>query len=93
MKCLNISVQKLLGKMEKELLEAKNSSSEARIRERVQAIKSLCEIVLEESDTGSTSVAASVSHTYSAPAAQPANLLPKKMKMNDEANGDSLFDF
>jgi hypothetical protein len=78
--------------MEKELVEAKNSSSEARIRERVQAIKSLCELVLEESETGST-VAASVSHTYSTPAAQSANLQPKKMKMDDEANGDSLFDF
>lgn len=91
---MNISVQKLLGKMEKELLEAKSSSSDARIRERVQAIKSLCELVLEESDTGSVSVVASISHTYNAPpAAQPAGLQPKKMQMEDEANGDSLFDF
>lgn len=90
---MNISVQKLLGKMEKELLEAKASPSEARIRERVQAIKALCELVLEESDAVSTSAAASISHTYSAPAAQPANLQPKKMQMDDEANGDSLFDF
>ncbi|OHX45885.1 YwdI family protein [Cytobacillus oceanisediminis] len=91
---MNISVQKLLGKMEKELLEAKSSSSDARIRERVQAIKSLCELVLEESDTGSVSDVASISHTYNAPpAAQPAGLQPKKMQMEDEANGDSLFDF
>ncbi|AND42516.1 MULTISPECIES: YwdI family protein [Cytobacillus] len=91
---MNISVQKLLGKMEKELLEAKSSSSDARIRERVQAIKSLCELVLEESDTGSVSAVASISHTYNAPpAAQPAGLQPKKMQMEDEANGDSLFDF
>lgn len=87
---MNISVQKLLGKMEKELLEAKSSSSDARIRERVQAIKSLCELVLEESDTGSVSAVASISHTYNAP---PAGLQPKKMQMEDEANGDSLFDF
>ncbi|MCM3528828.1 YwdI family protein [Cytobacillus oceanisediminis] len=90
---MNISVQKLLGKMEKELLEAKSSSSDARIRERVQAIKSLCELVLEESDTGSVSAVASISHTYNAPPAQPAGLQPKKMQMEDEANGDSLFDF
>ncbi|GLB59124.1 YwdI family protein [Cytobacillus sp. NCCP-133] len=91
---MNISVQKLLGKMEKELLEAKTGQSEARIRERVQAIKALCELVLEESDTViSTPAAASSSRTYSAPAAEPANLQPKKMKMDDEANGDSLFDF
>lgn len=90
---MNISVQKLLGKMEKELYEAKASPSEARIRERVQAIKSLCELILEESDTGSTSVAPSISHTYSSQPAQPANVQPKKMQMDDEANGDSLFDF
>ncbi|KAF0819117.1 MULTISPECIES: YwdI family protein [unclassified Cytobacillus] len=91
---MNISVQKLLGKMEKELLEAKGSSSDARIRERVQAIKSLCELVLDESDTGNTAAVSSISHTYSAqPTAQPANLQPKKMQMDDEANGDSLFDF
>lgn len=91
---MNISVQKLLGKMEKELLEAKSSSSDARIRERVQAIKSLCELVLDESDAGSAAAVSTISHTYSAPpAAQPANLQPKKMQMDDEANGDSLFDF
>lgn len=91
---MNISVQKLLGKMEKELLEAKGSSSDARIRERVQAIKSLCELVLDESETGSTAAVSSISHTFSdQPAAQPANLQPKKMQMDDEANGDSLFDF
>lgn len=91
---MNISVQKLLGKMEKELLEAKSSSSDARIRERVQAIKSLCELVLDESDAGSVAAVSSISHTYNAPpAAQPANLQPKKIQMDDEANGDSLFDF
>ncbi|MCM3705453.1 MULTISPECIES: YwdI family protein [Cytobacillus] len=91
---MNISVQKLLGKMEKELLEAKSSSSDARIRERVQAIKSLCELVLDESDAGNVGAVSSISHTYNAPpAAQPANLQPKKMQMDDEANGDSLFDF
>lgn len=90
---MNIPVQKLLSKMEKELSEAKNSSSEARIRERVQAIKSLCELILEEAESGSPAVAASVSHTYSAPPVQSVNLEPKKMHMDDDANGDSLFDF
>nr|WP_244926475.1 YwdI family protein [Cytobacillus firmus] len=61
---MNISVQKLLGKMEKELLEAKSSSSDARIRERVQAIKSLCELILDESDAGSAAAVSTISiHT------------------------------
>jgi hypothetical protein len=97
---MNISVQQLLAKIEDQLIEAKTSNTDARIRERVYAIKSLCELVLEQE--GRESV------TYQQPVQQPSFqamqapplTIPKqtiqtqtnKIKM-DEGNGDSLFDF
>jgi len=100
---MNISVQKLLAKIEDQLKEAKTSgSSEATIRERVYAIKSLCELVLEQESTNR------ISEPYSKPLYQPAITQPSPVqvqqpqpmqpmqtpKLNtDEGNGDSLFDF
>ena len=48
---MNISVEKLLHKIEEELKEAKGTNSDAKIRERVHAIKTMCELILEESTT------------------------------------------
>lgn len=95
---MSISVQQLLGKMEKELREAKGLSQNALVRERVHAIKLLCELILENG--GETEQASSMPVSYpvpapvpqfqpQAPAIQPA----KRLEMEDEANGDSLFDF
>ncbi|MEH7123326.1 YwdI family protein [Bacillus sp. JJ1503] len=92
---MNISVQQLLGKMEKELKEAKDSSTTAKLRERIHAIKSLCELILDEpaQEKGESSSISS----YTAPAVQhvqPASIQqPKRMEMDDSANGESLFDF
>lgn len=92
---MNISLQQLLGKMEKELNEAKGSSTTARMRERVHAIKSLCELILDDSEKEKGS---SVLTNFDSPPAaqliQPATTQqPKRMQMDDQANGDSLFDF
>ncbi|MBS4190033.1 YwdI family protein [Bacillus sp. FJAT-49705] len=95
---MNISVQQLLGKIEKELMEAKDSSTTARMRERVQAMKSLCELILDEPET--TKGISSTPTAYMPPAVQqvqpvqPASIQQtKRLEMEDEANGDSLFDF
>ncbi len=92
---LNISVQQLLGKIEKELMEAKESSTTARIRERVQAMKSLCELILDEPET--TKGISSTPTAFMPPAVQPVQPAsiqqPKRLEMEDEANGESLFDF
>lgn len=92
---LNISIQQLLGKMEKELREAKDSSTTARMRERVQAIKSLCELILDNSETErSPSVLTNIISPPTAQPIQPATIQqPKRMQMDDNANGDSLLDF
>ncbi|MFP9128256.1 YwdI family protein [Niallia sp. BSM11] len=96
---MNISVQKLLAKIEDQLKEAKASGSEATIRERVYAIKSLCELCLEQESTYRSS------ETYSQPVYQPSIAQPAPVPVQqlqpvqtpkldtDEGNGDSLFDF
>jgi hypothetical protein len=93
---MQIPVGNLLGKIEKELQEAKSSSSQDRIRERVYSIKALCELLLEGEGTGSEPVRPAASYIpqpvqESVPLASIQQ--PKKMNMENEANGDSIFDF
>lgn len=108
---VNISLQRLLTKMEDEIRRAKSAGTEAEQRERIHSIKTLCELVLDESPqqgiaakTGySTPVQQPVQFVpvqagfpqQKVPASQPAPAVPqpKKLQMEDEANGDSLFDF
>jgi hypothetical protein len=95
---LDISVQKLLLKMEQELQAAKSSGTNSQVRERVQAIKTLCELVLE-SQTGETTrdlprsqpVIPAIGEQILTPS--PLQTQPKKLQIDDESNGDSLFDF
>lgn len=84
--------------MDQELQAAKSSGTNSQVRERVQAIKTLCELVLE-SQMGET--------TRELPRANPMvptnekqiltpsplQTQPKKLQIDDESNGDSLFDF
>jgi hypothetical protein len=106
---VNISVQKLLTKIEAELKLAKTSTKEESLREKVYSIKILCELLLDEkpSLTGEVPAApmAAVQPAISFQAYQqpvmnqpivqqaPTLQQPKKLDMEDEANGDSLFDF
>jgi hypothetical protein len=105
---VNISLQKLLLKMEKELKSAKEAGSESTMRERIHSLKTLCELVLDEPGTGSTvQPVLPQSQKMSAPPIHNAIVSPthvpyqpqqgitqsKKIEMDDEANGDSLLDF
>lgn len=91
-----------MAKMGEELRKANGASSEAELRERVRALKTLCEVILDEPSQADQSQAKQVYassdtmqvKTYPAEPIQPAAInQPKKLKMDDEANGDSLFDF
>lgn len=88
---MNISLYKLLGKIEEELNKAKQTDNEARIRERIHAVKALCELVLEEQTDEEQRVkkAPSITPTPSV----SVNQSSQKLDVNKEANGDSLFDF
>ncbi|CAM3846279.1 YwdI family protein [Mesobacillus thioparans] len=108
---MNISLQKLLSKMEDELNRAKSAQSESAQRERIQSIKTLCELVLDEPLQQGSGTSAR-SHVVQQPAQQyipaqpafpqqqmpvsqasPMVPQPKKLEMDDNSNGDSLFDF
>lgn len=89
---LNISVQQLLKKIEEELNEAKGIANEARMRERIHAIKSICELILDEqimpAASKNTLTLQPVHQT------QPASIQQsKRLEMEDDANGESLLDF
>ncbi|WAA12222.1 YwdI family protein [Fervidibacillus halotolerans] len=45
---MQVSYQTVLKKMEEKVVEAKKETSEVKIREHIQAIKTLCEVLLEE---------------------------------------------
>jgi hypothetical protein len=111
---MNISLQKLLAKMEEEIRLARAAETEASQREKIHSIKTLCELVLEEPAQQGTGKYPSneTSRPVTQPAppynspqpsfvqpqmpvSQPAPVMPqpKKLEMDDHANGDSLFDF
>ncbi|WP_210364356.1 YwdI family protein [Bacillus sp. REN3] len=104
---MEISLQKLLLKMEEEIRLAKGAETESAKRERIHAIKTLCELVLDEpagqgAEKQGSNQSARMQVPYSpaqpayqqvTPQAAPLMPQPKKLKMDDEANGDSIFDF
>ena len=96
---MDISVNRLLDKIGEELTAAKRIGSAAKIRERAQAIKAICELILDESSQtapiSQVSRETQIHRVEVMPASQPVlGMLPqqKRLKM-DEANGDSIFDF
>jgi hypothetical protein len=98
-KIVNISVEKLLAKIEDELKLAKNSTKQENLREKVYSIKILCELILDEKKNLHV-VTPAAPPAYQQPVMaqpafqQPVSLnQPKKLEMENEANGDSLFDF
>jgi hypothetical protein len=92
---MNISVQKLLAKIDEELKLAKSNMDEKSLREKVYSIKILCELILDEKQQENTNAAIIKSPV----AVQQSNATsfslmnhPKKLN-DDDANGDSLLDF
>lgn len=94
---MNIPLNKLLQKMEEEIRAVKSASSEAQVREKVQAIKTLCELVLDESgDVPQSKVTPSKNVVVGAPLqvqSQPIRQMQGRQLEDADANGDSLFDF
>jgi hypothetical protein len=88
---MNISVQKLLAKIAAELELAKSSQKEESLREKIYSIKILCELILDEKQATKDAPTATYLHQV---LQQPATINePEKLDLNNEANGDSLFDF
>lgn len=101
---MNITMQRLLQKMEREIQSAKTANSETKIRERIHAIKTLCELVLEEPEVPQHQAQAAPKPQTQIQLSSTPQLIhtstPISIAKNEplniddgEANGDSLFDF
>ena len=105
---MNISMEKLLAKMEAEWEGAKKAATTAEAREKIHSLKTLCELLLDEpigSERNTAPRQPSIPpQIYHAPLeslpvqAQPAyrasaSPQEKRMQIDDEANGESLLDF
>jgi hypothetical protein len=107
---MDISLQKLLLKMEEELRLAKSAESKTTQRERIHSIKTLCELVLDEpvkdgtGKAGYSNAAPQAAQQYATvqpsipqqmTVSQPSPIMPqpRKLEMEENSNGDSLFDF
>ena len=102
---MNISIQKLLSKIAEELNLAQQAQKEESLREKVYSIKILCELILDEKQAPLKSPEpiqlARAQKVYQQQPImnqpifqQPVPMQqPKKLEMENEANGDSLFDF
>ncbi|WHY00629.1 YwdI family protein [Neobacillus sp. DY30] len=96
---MNIPIDKLLKKIEEELTLAKNSTKQENLREKVYSIKILCELILDEKQRQTEAAPLNPVPAYQPVTVQPSFQQPvtlnqpKKLEMEDEANGDSLFDF
>ncbi|MBM7585196.1 hypothetical protein JOC86_001738 [Bacillus pakistanensis] len=97
---MNISHQSIIKKIEQELMKAKTVNQSDKMKEHIYSIKALCEVLLESDSTHqSTNVLLSNDQQQPSyiPPSQPAQPIriqeEKKLKTDDGANGDSLFDF
>jgi hypothetical protein len=97
---MDISVSRLLDKIGDELNEAKKVGSDAKIREHAYAMKAICELILEESShSRSTNESTSQEQVIVSPppVREPIQVpqapLQNRLKTEDGANGESLFDF
>lgn len=92
---MNIPLNRLLQKMEEEIKQAQATSTEASIRERVRAIKTLCELVLDEPRGASSPLVSSPRQAQPQQTArqQLTRALDDDDYGEDDSNGDSLFDF
>ncbi|WP_246943787.1 YwdI family protein [Bacillus pinisoli] len=82
---MNIPVKQILAKMGQELGAAEHAD-EARLREHLLVIRSLCEVVLQEQPVQTEKILSTPTHSL---LTQPK----KNIETDDEGNGDSLFDF
>jgi len=96
---MNISMMKLLNKMNEEVHEAIQEAStqqERRVRDRLAAIKALCELAMDQQENSqgiSSAPAAFVENKPIILSSAVSGNMAKSTVISDGANGDSLFDF
>lgn len=87
-----ITQQTILRQMETLVAEARQANSEQQAREKFAAIKALCDVVLAEQSVSKPQVLAPTISNQAPVFSQPVAIPAQKLH-EDDANGDSLFDF
>ncbi|MCM3315167.1 YwdI family protein [Rummeliibacillus stabekisii] len=94
-----ISYDAVIRELEKHIHQAGQRSSEAKMREELSAIRALCDLALQsdKSPTPHTVMPKMIGETvqdlsHSSVSSMPKSLTANKLEEED-ANGDSLFDF
>ncbi|RDU37434.1 hypothetical protein DRW41_06195 [Neobacillus piezotolerans] len=90
---MNIHIKTLLAKMEEELVRAKAAEKEDELREKLYSIKTLCEVVLADSTKPVQVERRPLTERPFQAARFQAQDQGKKLVLDDDANGDSIFDF
>lgn len=83
-----ISNEQILMQIEKQLRHAKTKDSEQSIREALAAIRALCDVALDTATFQPPVEMATISRVQQQPI-----LTQTKTLQEDDANGESLFDF
>ncbi|ARK22161.1 hypothetical protein CSV69_15875 [Sporosarcina sp. P26b] len=86
-----ITASKLLGEMEQQVRLAKQAQDEATQREAIYAVRTLCNLMLNEERPSEPSIPQSVQ--LSSVHAAPVTSLSEQPLHEPDANGESLFDF
>ncbi|MBS4218837.1 YwdI family protein [Bacillus sp. FJAT-49711] len=89
---MNISYKSLLEKLENEIRKAKGANGEQELKGHLYAVKALAELALEEDQKDISSFTPrKITLPEKAQTISVTN--QERIKMEDGANGDSLFDF
>ena len=85
---MEISVEKLLLKMADEVSKARSEVEKGKLRERLIAIRTLCDVILDDKVESEGATPNKSTHFFQAS-------VPQKMVHTEDGdgNGDSLFDF
>ncbi|MER2030277.1 MAG: YwdI family protein [Solibacillus sp.] len=89
-----ITYESIVKQIEKLTTEAAHASTEQQAREKLAAIRALCDVVLDEKISSPKPASInSMSSTISSPVYTQPVAIPAQKLEEDDANGDSLFDF
>lgn len=89
-----ITYESIVKQIEKLTTEAAHASTEQQAREKLAAIRALCDVVLDEKISSPKPASInSMSTTISSPVYTQPVAIPAQKLEEEDANGDSLFDF
>ena len=88
-----ITQQTILTQIDKLTAEVREAGSEQQAREKFAAIKALCEVVLAQQPAETSQQVYTASMTAPAAVFTQSVAMPSQKLSEEDANGDSIFDF